>query len=90
MKGILEALALQLQVRGVLDVGEAFIDGSFALAKKGGSKVGKTKRGKGTRITAVADRNGLPISLCFESATPHEVTLALPTLVRIVPDPSGI
>jgi hypothetical protein len=38
MKGILEALALELKVRGVLDVGEAFIDGSFAPAKKGDPK----------------------------------------------------
>lgn len=38
MKGILDALALDLKVRGVLDVEEAFIDGSFAPAKKGASK----------------------------------------------------
>ena len=30
MKGILETLALDLKARGVLDVKEAFIDGSFA------------------------------------------------------------
>ncbi len=41
MKGILEALALELKVRGVLDVEEAFIDGSFAPAKKGGRRSGK-------------------------------------------------
>jgi transposase len=35
MKGVLEALALDLRVRGVVDVEEAFIDGSFAPAKKG-------------------------------------------------------
>lgn len=35
MKGVLEAPALDLKVRGVLDVEEAFIDGSFAPAKKG-------------------------------------------------------
>jgi transposase len=35
MKGILEALALDLKARGALDVREAFIDGSFAPAKKG-------------------------------------------------------
>jgi hypothetical protein len=33
---------------------------------------------------AVADRNGLPVSVCAESATPHEVTLALPTLLQMV------
>ena len=41
MKGILETLALNLKVRGVLDVEEAFIDGSFAPAKKGAPMSGK-------------------------------------------------
>jgi hypothetical protein len=36
MKGILEALALDLKLRGAIDVREAFIDASFAPAKKGG------------------------------------------------------
>lgn len=36
---------------------------------------------------AVADRNGLAVSICAESATPHEVTLAMSTLVQmVVPD----
>jgi len=30
MRGVLEALALDLKIRGALDVEEAFIDGSFA------------------------------------------------------------
>ena len=33
---------------------------------------------------AVADSHGLPISLCIESASPHEVTLVDSTLVEIV------
>jgi len=41
MRGVLEALAIQLSVRGGLDVEEAFIDGSFAPAKKGDRKSGK-------------------------------------------------
>jgi transposase len=50
-------------------------------------KVGKTKRGKGTKIMAVADRHGLPVSICIESATPHEVKLVTSTLVQmVVPD----
>jgi hypothetical protein len=53
-------------------------------------KVGKTKRGKGTKIMAVADRHGLPVSICIESATPHEVKLATSTLVQmVVPDAPG-
>ena len=35
MKGILEALALDLKLRGAIDVREAFIDASFVPAKKG-------------------------------------------------------
>ena len=36
---------------------------------------------------AVADRHGLPVSVCIESATPHEVKLATSTLVQMfVPD----
>ena len=36
---------------------------------------------------AVADRHGLPIAICVESATPHEVKLAASTLVQmILPD----
>lgn len=35
MKGILEALALDLTLRGALDVREAFIDATFVPAKKG-------------------------------------------------------
>ena len=36
---------------------------------------------------AVADRNGLPVSVCAESATPHEVKLAMSTLLQmVVPD----
>lgn len=76
MTKIMTALASQLSAIGAIDVREAFIDATFAPAKKGGHKVGKTKRGKGTKIMAVADRNGLPVSICTESATPHEVTLA--------------
>jgi len=33
---------------------------------------------------AVADRHGLPVAVHVESATPHEVKLAVPTLVEMV------
>jgi len=79
MTKIMTALANELAARGAIDVREAYIDACFAPAKKGALKVGKTKRGKGTQIMAVADRHGLPVSVCIESATPHEVTLATST-----------
>ena len=37
--------------------------------------MGKTKRGKGTKLVALADGSGLPISVWAASASPHEVTL---------------
>jgi len=50
--------------------------------------VGKTKRGKGTKIMAVADRSGLPIAISVGSASPHEVTLVETTLeARFTPEP---
>lgn len=42
--------------------------------------MGKTKRGKGSKIMAVADSLGLPVAVSATSATPHEVTLVEPTL----------
>jgi len=82
LRSILEVLARALHHEGRLDLREAFIDGSFAPAKQGGAVVGKTKRGKGTKIMAIADRHGLPVAVYVESATPHEVTLVRATLAQ--------
>jgi hypothetical protein len=60
---------------------KAFMDGSFAPAR--GVPVWKTMCGRGTKIMAVADGAGLPVAVCAESATPHEVTLVLETLAEI-------
>ena len=46
--------------------------------------MGKTKRGKGTKIMAVADRHGLPVAVSIASASPHEVTLVGQTLAEMV------
>ncbi len=43
--------------------------------QKRGHSVGKTKRGKGTKLVAVADRSGLPVALCIVSASSHESQL---------------
>jgi transposase len=44
--------------------------------------VGKTKRGKGSKIMALSDGSSSPLSVHTESASPHEVTLVGPTLER--------
>jgi transposase len=42
--------------------------------------VGKTKRGKGTKLMALADASGLPLAVHAASASPQEVTLVEATL----------
>lgn len=74
------ALAEDLRERGKRDLREAFIDGTFVPAKKGGRTVGKTKRGKGTKIMAVADAAVFPLALHVASASPHKVTVVEDTL----------
>src|SRR5579872_6523261 len=48
--------------------------------EKGGAAVGKTKRGKGTKIMAVTDGNGVPVAVYVASASPHETQLVETTL----------
>ena len=58
--------------------------------EKGGSAVGKTKRGKGTKWMVLVDGGGLPLGVRLESASPGEVTLAEATLAEVkVPRPKG-
>ncbi|HEY1391495.1 MAG TPA: IS5 family transposase [Ktedonobacterales bacterium] len=69
-----------LDRREMLDWSMAFLDGSFAPAKKGGEKVGLTKKGKGTKWMLVIDGNGLPLGFHLDSANTAEVRLAEQTL----------
>jgi transposase len=60
---------------------------NFRSGQKRGRLVGKTKRGKGTKIMGVADGHGLPLALRAESASPAEVKLVEATLQeRLVAD----
>jgi hypothetical protein len=52
--------------------------------EKGGSKVGKTKRGKGTKPMIIAEVHGLPLAVHRASASPHEVILVDATLDETV------
>lgn len=62
----------------------------ICAVKKRGPGVGKTKRGKGTKIMAIADASGLPIAIDTQSASPHEVTLVEQTLktrfIEVLPE----
>jgi transposase len=55
---------------------------NFCSGEKRGLCVGKTKRGKGSKLMAIADSHGLPLAICAESASPAEVKLVAQTLER--------
>jgi len=64
-----------------------FCGRNLCSGQKRGRLVGKTKRGKGTKIMGIADGHGLPLALRTESASPAEVKLVTATLeARVVAD----
>ena len=49
--------------------------------------MGQTKRGKGSKLMAIADGHGLPLAVDVASASPAEVRLVISTLeARFVPE----
>jgi len=77
---LLHALAEDLRARGKLDLSETFIDRQLSSAKKGGAAGGPTRRGKGSKIMAIADRHGSSYCLQHRSASPHETKLVEATV----------
>jgi hypothetical protein len=63
LREILTQLANTLREEGAIDERESFIDATFASAKGGGEGIGPTRRGKGVKILAIVDRQGLPLSV---------------------------
>ncbi len=53
------------------------------LCQKGGAKVGKTKRGKGTKWMVLVDGAGTPLGAYLDAASPAEVTLLAQTLATV-------
>ena len=50
------------------------------FGEKRGAAVGPTRRGKGSKIMAIADRHGLPVACSVASASPHETKLVEATV----------
>jgi transposase len=71
----LKELARHPHERGQPNPEEAFVDATFASAKKGGFAVGATRRGKGTKIIAIAADNSLPLDVSVDSASSAECRL---------------
>lgn len=83
----LDAVAEILGEARQLDLRECFIDGTFAPAKRGGAGVGKTKKGKGSKLMAMVEADGLPVAITIDSASPHETKLVDQTLDARFVDP---
>jgi transposase len=80
---IWRAALAALHLNGKLDWTMAFLDGSFAPAKRGGEQVGVTKKGKGTKWMLVIDGTDLPLGFHLDSANTAAVKLAEQTLETI-------
>jgi len=75
LRDVLTKLANALREQGEIDESESYIDATFASAKGGGEEIGKTRRGKGVKIMAIVDRQGMPLSVSTHAANHHEVIL---------------
>ena len=65
---------------GADSVGRVLCGRHLRTRQKGGRKVGKTKRGKGTKLMVLVDGAGTPLGLHVAAASPAEVTLLEATL----------
>jgi hypothetical protein len=74
LEQILRGLAEELRPRKAA-TGEGFHRSLLHGSKKGGLAVGPNRRGKGTKITAIADDHRVPLAVSVESASPHESQL---------------
>jgi hypothetical protein len=61
----------------------------FRTRQKRGTKVGKTKRGKGTKWMVLVDGAGTPLGAYLEAASPSEVTLLEQTLDTVAVGRAG-
>lgn len=69
---VLAQLAAEI---GVGDGEEAFIDGTYVAARRGGLCVGRCRAGRATKVMAVADDRGLPLSISIADGSRHDVVL---------------
>jgi transposase len=84
-------LLRDLQEKGLIGLDCVHLDASFVPAKRGGTKVGKTKIGKGSQVLSIVEnKKGLPIALLVEDANPHEINFAEKIVEKIrIPQKRG-
>ena len=83
---IWRAIIAELDQRGRLQWETAFIDGTFAQAKKGAPTSVQLSAGKDQSAWHLVQRQGIPLGITITAASPTEVTLAEATLnARVTP-----
>lgn len=81
LRGLAAALGT-LRPTAVDRVGRSIRRRDVQSCKKGGADVGKTKRGKGTKLMLLVDGEGIPLAADICSASPAEVTRIEPLLEK--------
>src|SRR5687768_15653921 len=76
--------------RGSRDVGSGLRRRDVRPGEKGGDCVGKTKRGKGTKLVVVGSGASVPLALTVASASPSATKLIGPTLDKLRGHPKRI
>jgi transposase len=81
-EGVAE-IALHAGPAAATGLGRSLSGRHFCYRQKGGSAVGKTRRGKGTKCMVVVDGNGIPVGAQLASAQLAECRLAESTLAQV-------
>ena len=77
---VFEKIIKFAEVKKSFDLNRGYIDATFLRSKNGSDNIGPTKCGKGHKLMALVDGNGLPIAIHLGSASPHEISLVENTL----------
>lgn len=72
---------------GQEDVGRSLRRRDVRAGEKRGDCIGKTKRGKGTKLVVVGSGQSIPLAQTLESASPSATKLIEPTLDKLTGEP---
>jgi transposase len=83
---LLSSVIRSLVQTGRIDLGQCFVDATFAPAKGGGAAIGLTRKGKGSKIQLIVDNQGVPLGAAVDSASVGETAMVQQTLDLFAPD----
>lgn len=83
---VLSRVIRSLVQSGRIDLEQCFVDATFAPAKGGGAAVGLTRKGKGSKIQIVVDKEGIPLGVAVDAASRGETAMVQQTLKLFAPE----